>query len=332
MPSLKPLLIVLIFCFNISCKKDDNPVVNDPVVIKVTDQYGVIHTSGNQIVDKNNNPIALHGMSLFWSQWGGTFYNEYVIKWLKDDWKCTVIRAACGVESGGYLSNPQIEYSKITSVIDACIKEGIYVIVDWHDHHAESHLQQSKEFFKSISIKYGGYSNLIYELYNEPLQVSWSNVIKPYAEEIIKIIRQNDPDNLIIMGSPDWSQAVDSAAGNPVKDVNLAYSFHFYTGTHKKDLRDRAVTAINKGIALFVTEYGISEANGNGTINFEETLLWLNFVRDYKLSTCNWSIIDKEETSAALKPGANTKGNWNEKELTISGTYIRNYIRSQNNK
>lgn len=330
MPSLKPLLLALFICFNISCKKDENPVVPEPLQQKLTDLYGVIHTSGNQIVEKNNNPIALQGMSFFWSQWGGSFYNESVVKWLKEDWKCTVLRAACGIESGGYLANPQAEYAKVTAVIDACIKEGIYVIVDWHDHHAEDHLQQSKEFFKAISEKYGASPNIIYELYNEPLQVSWTNTVKPYAEEVINVIRQNDPDNLIIVGSPDWSQDVDTAANNPIADNNVAYSFHFYTSTHKQDLRAKAITAMNKGIALFVTEYGISEASGTGTIDFTETALWFSFVKGHNLSTCNWSVMDKEETSAALKPGANVNGSWNQSSLTTSGKYIRDYIRADN--
>jgi len=49
------------------------------------------------------------------------------------------------------------------------------------------------------------------------------------------------------------------------------------------------------------------------------------------LSWCNWSIADKDETSAALKPGANANGGWSENELTVSGKLIREKIRSLNN-
>lgn len=330
MPIIRTLLIVLLICFNISCKKGNAPSESENPMETIVSKYGVIHTDSSRIVNKNGDQIALHGMSLFWSQWGGNFYNANAIKWLKDDWKCTIIRAACGVESGGYLTNPQAELNKVTTVIDACIKEGIYVIVDWHDHHAQDHLTQSKEFFRQISQKYGSTPNIIYELYNEPLQVSWSNVIKPYAEEVIKVIRQNDPDNLIIVGSPNWSQDVDAVANNPITGNNIAYTFHFYTSTHKQDLRNKAIYAINKGLPLFVTEYGISEANGNGTIDYTETQLWFSFVNKYKQSTCNWSVMDKDETSAALKPGANPNGSWKDSELTTSGNYIRNFLRTVN--
>ena len=33
--------------------------------------------------------------------------------------------------------------------------------------------------------KYGKHPNIIYEIYNEPLVVSWDDVIKPYAENVI---------------------------------------------------------------------------------------------------------------------------------------------------
>jgi endoglucanase len=276
----------------------------------IVNHVGLIHVKGNKIVDQYDTPVALHGMSLFWSQWGGRFYNADCIRWLRDDWKCTVVRAVCGIHSDGYLANPEAELAKITTVIDACIDLGIYVIVDWHDHSAVKHLEESKEFFRTIAYKYGSTPNLIYEIYNEPQKGSWNDVIKPYAEEVLTVIRQYDPDNLVIVGTPHWAQDVDVAAQAPMSDSNVAYSFHFYTSDkwHKQNLRDKAIAAIKNGLPIFITEYGISESNGNGIIDSVETSKWLSFVDEYGLSTCNWSIIDKKETSAALKPGVNARG------------------------
>jgi hypothetical protein len=114
------LLISLIFIFISfqSCTKLDEADQNDQSLVDV---YGQIMVSGNQIVDQNNRPITLHGMSLFWSQWMGKYYNYDCIKWLRDDWKCTVIRAALGIESGGYLDNPETGKARIIDVVDACI-------------------------------------------------------------------------------------------------------------------------------------------------------------------------------------------------------------------
>lgn len=328
---MKFLMMAISLVIVISCKAYDNPVSQDSNSGKtIVAQFGLLHVDGNKIVDKNKNPISLHGMSLFWSQWSGSFYNAKCIDWLYNDWKCTVVRAAMGVESGGYLINPEAEIAKVYTVIDACIKNGIYVVVDWHDHNAQNHLEQAKKFFEIISEKYGEYPNVIYELFNEPLQVSWKNVVKPYAEEVIKVIRANDPDNLILVGNPTWSQDVDVAAKDPINDVNVAYTFHFYTSTHKQSLRDKAVTAMNNGAALFISEFGTSEASGDGIIDYNETQLWINFIKQYNLSTCNWSAFDKNETSAALKSGANPLGNWAESDLSESGKFNRNLIRELN--
>jgi endoglucanase len=298
----------------------------------IVNHLGLIHVKGNKIVDQYETPIALHGMSLFWSQWGGRFYNADCIRWLRDDWKCTIIRAVCGIHSDGYLANPETELAKITTVIDACIDLGIYVIVDWHDHSAEKHLSQSKEFFRTIARKYGSNSNLIYEIYNEPSRVSWDDVIKPYAEEVLAVIRQYDHDNLVIIGTPQWAQDVDVAAQAPISDANVAYSFHFYTSDkwHKQNLRDKAIAAIKNGLPIFITEYGISESNGNGTIDSLETTKWFSFVDEYGLSTCNWSVMDKDETSAALVRGADQNGYWKDSDLSFSGKIIRNRICTMN--
>lgn len=328
---IKFLIITFSLILVISCKASDNPLSQDSTSGKtIVGQFGLLQAKGDKIVDKNKNPIALHGMSLFWSQWSGSFYNSDCIDWLYSDWKCTVIRPAMGIEGGGYLSNPEAELAKVITVTDACIKNGIYVVIDWHDHNAQNHLEQAKKFFEIISEKYGNYPNVIYEIYNEPLQVSWKDIVKPYAEEVIKVIRANDPDNLIIVGNPTWSQDVDIAALDPIKDVNVAYALHFYTSTHKQPLRDKSIKAMNSNAALFISEFGISEANGAGIIDYEETQRWIDFFKQYKLSTCNWSAFDKNETSAALKPGANPHGGWKDSDLTESGKFNRDLIRTLN--
>lgn len=335
MKSKKVICLVLFMTmfFSFSCKKEGDTITSPPATNSpksIVELYGRLQVKGNKIFGKDDSVVVLRGMSLFWSQWGGHFYNENVIKWLRDDWKCTIVRAAVGIESGGYLTNPQLEMQKAETVINAAIKYGIYVIVDWHDHNAQNHLEQSKEFFKTIAQKYGDKPNIIYEIFNEPLQVSWTNAIKPYAEEVIRTIRQYDSDNLIVVGTPTWSQDVDVAANDPIQDNNVAYALHFYSSTHRQFLRNKATTALNKGIPLFITEYGISEASGNGNIDLNEANIWMNFMESNKLSNCNWSIMDKAESSAALKPGSNPSGNWSENDLTLSGKTIRNYIISKN--
>lgn len=311
---------------------DTEPDTNENENAKsVVEAYGQLSVSGNKIVDKNNNPIQLRGMSLFWSQWMGQYYTKGTVDWLQADWNATVVRAAMGIEDAdGYISNPATEKAKVFAVIDAAIAAGIYVIVDWHSHHAEDYLTDAKEFFSEVAQKYGDKPNIIYETYNEPLDVSWVNVLKPYHESVIAEIRKYDPDNIVICGTRTWSQRVDEVVGNKIDDINVAYTLHYYASTHKQELRDIAQTALNNNIAIFVTEYGVTEASGNGFIDVDSSNAWWSYLDNNDISWCNWSIADKEESAAALKPGANGTGNWSESELTTSGTMIRAEMLAKN--
>ena len=293
-------------------------------------KHGQLRVKGNRIVDKNGRPVALHGMSLFWSQWMGQYYNAEAVKWLRDDWGCTVVRAAMAVESGGYLRNPKREKQKVITVIQAAIDLGIYVVVDWHDHNAHQHTRQARTFFAEVAKDYGKYPNIIYETWNEPLNKhDWRTVIKPYHEAVIPTIRAHDPDALIVCGTQTWSQDVDKAARHPLKFDNIAYSLHFYAATHKQSLRNKAAAALKAGVALMVTEWGTSEASGGGKLDYEETKKWLEFMDRHQLSWCNWSVADKRETSAALQPRANAKGRWPAKSLSRSGTLLRKALRAR---
>ncbi|MDT0688984.1 glycoside hydrolase family 5 protein [Salegentibacter sp. F188] len=285
--------------------------------------HGQLRIQGKNLVDQNGENIQLRGMSLFWSQWEPEFYNFETVKNLKEGWNVNVIRAAMAIEHDGYLQNPEREKEKVYRVIDAAIELGIYVIVDWHDHHAEDHIEASKEFFGELAQKYGDKPNLLYETYNEPLDVSWSNVLKPYHKTIISEIRSHDPDNIIICGTPRWSQRVDLAAEDPIEGDNIAYTLHYYAATHKQELRNIAQTALNKNLPLFITEFGTTLASGDDEINVEESHRWWNFAEENNISWCNWSIADKDEKSAAIIPGTTPEQLKDDEVLTESGRLVK---------
>jgi endoglucanase len=302
-----------------------------PAQTTPVERHGQLSVQGNRIVDQSGEPVVLRGMSLFWSQWMGRFYNTNLVHWLRDDWRCTVIRAALAVESGGYLTHPEREKDKIKTVIQAAIDLGIYVIIDWHDHNAHRNVAQAQAFFEEMAKTYGNHPNIIYELWNEPLnRHDWSTVIKPYHEAVIPKIRAHDPRNLIVCGTSTWSQDVDKAARDPLQFDHIAYALHFYAATHKQPLRNKAAAALAGGIAIMVTEWGTSEATGGGKLDEEETQKWLEFMDENQLSWCNWSIADKVETSAALKPRVSSTGGWSTNDLTASGHLVRNELRAKN--
>ena len=331
MKIFKSLIFLLLTLIITSCVQDNDS--RDPPTFPedttLVQKHGLLQVNGNRIVDKDNEPVCFAGNSFFWSNdnWGGErYYKAEVISWLKHDWKTTIVRAAMGVEDpGGYLDNKTANKNRVKTVVDAAIDEGLYVIIDWHSHHAEDNTNEAALFFQEMANLYGEYDNVIYELYNEPLDISWSNVIKPYAISIIAAIRAIDPDNLILVGTPEWSQRVDLAAADPITGYsNIAYTLHFYTVHHQQWLRDRASAALNDGIALFVTEWG---SIGYSQIDSEANE-WMTWCFDNKISHCNWAVNDKEEEWSILIPGASTSGGWSDDDLTDAGKLARNIIRN----
>ncbi len=324
-----------IFIFSLffisSCQQEINQKENTIVQPDSTlvQKHGRLRIDQNKIVDKNNQPICLAGNSFFWSNdnWGGEkFYTPEVVSWLKIDWNTKIVRASMGVEDpGGYLDNKISNKNRVKTIVDAAINEGIYVIIDWHSHHAEDYTNEAVLFFKEMATIYGEYDNIIYEIYNEPLDISWSEIIKPYAIEVISMIRSIDPNNIIVVGTPEWSQRVDLAAADPIEGYsNIAYTLHFYTIYHHQWLRDRASAALDDGIAIFITEWG---SIGYTQIDSEANK-WMNWCFANKISHVNWAVNDKEEEWSIVVPGASTTGNWTDNELTDAGKLAKNIIKT----
>ncbi|MEO7532063.1 MAG: glycoside hydrolase family 5 protein [Sediminibacterium sp.] len=290
-------------------------------------KHGALQVRGTQLTDVTGNPVILRGMSFGWHNWWPRFYNAGAVSWLSKDWNCSVVRAAMGVEPDkGYVKDPKGSIEKVKAVVEAAIKEGIYVIIDWHSHNIN--LAEAKLFFTEMATAYGKYPNVIYEVFNEPDKETWPEV-KAYAQQIIESIRKIDTDNIILVGSPHWDQDIHLPANDPIKGYkNLMYTLHFYAGTHKQWLRDRTDEALKKGLPVFVSESAAMEASGDGPLNDEEWKKWINWMEARKISWIVWSVADKNESCSVLLPTAADNGNWKETDLKESGKKVRALLKS----
>lgn len=285
-------------------------------------KWGQLQVRGSQLCDQTGNPVVLRGVSLGWHNLWPRFYNKGAVNELADKWHATVIRAAMGVKiDDNYLENPQFAMECMEPVINAAIKRGIYVIIDWHAH--DMYTDKAAEFFSRMSAKYGKYPNVIYELYNEPVDDSWDS-LKSYATTVIKAIRANDPDNVILMGCPHWDQDIDKVAASPLPGVsNVMYTLHFYAATHKQYLRDRLEKAVEGGLPVFVSECAATQATGDGAMDLDEYGKWIDLMERLKVSWVNWSLSDKDETCSMLLPRAKATGGWTDDLIKPWGKIVK---------
>lgn len=288
-------------------------------------QNGWLQVKGTQLCNEAGEPLSLRGMSSHGIQWFGQFVSSQAVSNTADH-GANLFRAAMYTGEGGYLSQPEAIKAKVVEAVEAAIENDIYIIIDWHilsDGNPMSHMEEASAFFAEMSQRYRDTPNVLYEICNEPNgNVSWSGDIKPYARRIIQTIRENAPAAVILIGSPTWSQDIHLAAADPLEGENLMYTLHFYAGTHGSELRERIDSVLAQGLPVFVSEWGTSRADGSGGVFLDESKVWLDFLDERGISWCNWSLCDKAETSAALRPGTPPDIPWGQTELTESGQFV----------
>jgi aryl-phospho-beta-D-glucosidase BglC (GH1 family) len=267
-----------------------------------------------------------------WLNWETNGYaeNPSALVWLRDHWQLKVIRAAMGVDAAGaYLVNPGRARFQVDNVVKNAVAAGVYVIIDWHDHTAHEHRAEAEQFFAAVAEDYGDLPNVLYEPFNEPEKVSWEAEVKPYHEAIVQTIRARDPDNVIILGTPNWSQFVDEAALSPLAGNDLLYTLHFYACSHDQWLRDRAEVALESGIGLFVTEWGATAADGgiDGVVCLEEGERWLDWIDERGLSWTAWKLDNCSDASCYFDGNAPVSGGWTDDQLQGHGPFVRERMR-----
>lgn len=297
--------------------------------------HGKLSVKGTDIVDMNGDKYQLKGVSTNGITWFPDYVNKEAFETLRDDWGANLIRLAMYTDTGdsyGYCSGG--DKDEILALVDkgvsAATELGMYVIVDWHilsDSDPNNHIDDAKEFFDKVSKKYAAQENVIYEICNEPNGgTQWSSV-KSYAETIIPVIRANDKDALIIVGTPNWSQDVDIASQDPITGYdNIMYAVHFYAATHKDDLRNKVKTALDNGLPVFVSEFSLCDASGNGGIDYDSSDEWFELINENNLSYSSWSLCNKNETSALIKSDSTATGSFSDGDLSDTGKYVRDRI------
>ncbi len=306
-------------------------VKNDVAVPSINGQLKVI---GAQLCDENGSPVQLRGVSTHGLAWFPEYVNQDCVDDLKG-WGADLLRLAMyTAESGGYCTDGDPEELKdlVRAGVEYATNADMYVIIDWHilsEGTPVTYQAEAEEFFDEMSQEFSDHNNVLYEICNEPNTADWPE-IKAYAEDIIPIIRANDPDAVIIVGTPTWSQEVDKPAADPITDYNnIMYTLHFYAGTHKDELRNTMEETIEDGLPVFVTEYGICDASGNGDLDIDSANKWVELMNAYDVSYAVWNLSNKDESSSLIASDVTKTSGFTYDDLSESGKWVYDMLQGR---
>ena len=310
-----------------------NPKAEQRVETARPSVNGRLHVEKSKLVDETGKAVQLRGVSTHGLTWYPEFINERLFKQLSKEWDCSFVRLAmysevyCEKSDDGGGKEESLELME--KGIEAAIAADMYVLVDWHileDNNPNMNITQAREFFNYISSKYAAYPNLLFEICNEPNGDTTWNDIYVYANEIIPVIRENVPDAVVIVGTPDYDRNLTAAMRMPLEFDNVMYSFHFYCASHYDDLKSELEVAVKSSFPVFVTECGISEESGDGNIDFDSAKTWFSFLSKHKISFAVWNLSNKDETSAFFVPytDPNKEITWD--DMTECGKWIKSLI------
>lgn len=290
---------------------------------------GALAVKGTQLVDQNGEPVQLRGISTHGLAWFPSFVDQNTFRQFRNEWNVNVMRLAMyTAESGGFCTDGNQENLRniIYRGVQYATDLDMYVIIDWHilqDQNPKKYMDEAEEFFDQMSAKYKDNNNVIYEICNEPNGGTTWKDIKEYAEKIIPVIRKNAPDAVILVGTPNWSQRVDQAAEDPIKGYdNIMYTLHFYAGTHKDDLRKTMKNALEDGLPIFVSEYGICDASGNGKLDYDSAEKWVELMDENNISYICWALANKNESAALIKSSCNKNSGFTDSDLSDHGKWL----------
>ena len=223
--------------------------------------------------------------------------------------------------------------------VEAATKLGMYVIIDWHvlNYNPNEDKEAAKEFFTKYVEMYKDYDNVLFEICNEPTGTPWydgsDNDLYSYCKELTGLIREGGSDAIVLCGTNQFSSEIDKVAEKPLSEdgfTNVMYNCHFYAASHREAAQQKLLDALKAGTPVFISEYGICTASGDGRIDAENADKWLGICDANNVSYACWAMSNSQESAAYFKTDCEkTEGGWVEDDLRNTARYIINYYRDR---
>ena len=322
----KILILIVVLLLLAGCTKLPENAVTDGRARPSS--CGRLRVIDGKLCGKDSKPVMLRGVSLNGLVTSESLLNEPLFEELSNA-GVNLIRLPVytyGVGIVGYCTKGDKERHKqdIAEGVKLAEAHDMYVIIDWHilsDGDPNTYLDDAKLFFAEMAETYGDCSNVLYEICNEPNGVDWKTV-KAYAEQVIPVIREKDPDSVILVGNPDWSKDLNSVAADPLAFGNILYSLHFYAATHGQEYRDMTERLSQNGLPIFVTEYGVTAASGGHPRDLESADLWIDLLERENISYCMWALSKAPEACSMIRSTVPKSSGFTQDDYSETGLWL----------
>lgn len=321
-----------------------SPFPNAPVA--TAPQNFSLSASGNKILLNNTTPVRLKGVarpSLEWNNQGQYLSTADITN--MHSFGADMIRLDLNAD---YWNNSAelTTQGSYKQIVDAIIyyaqQNNMVVILDYHWSNDQVQQQAmapnnttSTNFWKSVASKYKNFDNVIFELYNEPHDITtsvWLNGDSSYLgmQQMYDLIRSQGANNLVIANGLDYGYylgflGVSNLSCNSsncfIKESNGALATNVIYGSHPYDTKGSAGYTYNglpadfntnfagvKNVApVIFTEFGDNKAadynDGTWETVYNNDLSEINN-ENFSYSGFAWWIDDQQPSFPALITGS----------------------------
>jgi endoglucanase len=292
-----------------------------------------LHTEGNRILNSKGETVWLRGVNAasmeFTSDGEGHILNT--VNTAIRDWHVNIIRLPLAQDRWFGKAREQTNGSDayralVHQVVDACASQGCYIILDlhWSDcnewgtnigQHSMPDLN-SVAFWKDFAPVYANSPAVLFDLYNEPHDVTWDEWLKggrikdtPNGrragpgktydavgmQQMLDTVRATGAKNVVVAGGLDWAYDFSGILeGRQLSDPTghgVIYANHCYD--NKKDSVDAWIAKMEKASAklpVIVTEFG-GMSGPSRQVHWDNWLLHvLQAIDDHQWSFTAWDL------------------------------------------
>ncbi len=329
-----------------------------------------LKVEGNQVLNSKNQPVLLRGVNAACLEWSSDG-EGHILKTIQvaiDDWNCNIIRIPLSQDRWFGKGPEQNDEGKayralVKKTVDLCSSKGCYIILDlhWSDtnewgQNIGQHSMPDRNsliFWKDCAAIYANHPAVIFDLYNEPHDVSWDvwlngGMIKDRPsipgvlpknfeavgmQEMLDTVRATGAKNVVVAGGLDWAYDFNGILeGRQLKDPSgngVIYANHAYD--HFGETIPTWIANMKQAAAVFPII--ISEFGASGGPNRRSTGWWqspsnaigddwlLHLMRG--IEDNNWSFVAWDMHPAA---GPILIADWNYMPTPDFGAYVKQLL------